>query len=701
MKKKILFIALHPIFISLLVSILIIFLFVAKATKYTIHQDDEHYHAHCPVFFYDDLDANGYSDEIRVEDYAGANGVAALFVHLNPHLYYNEWDFNGSFSFTTRDFIQTGDFDNNGKKEVYVFTISSDSVFLNIVSDFYSRSPFLSRRFITTFRPFNGKPNICIVNGGFHDMNNDGYKDFVFAVCSGFSVEPRNVYIYDIHNDNLIVSPVNGYFISNLQVKDLNGDGFKEIIVNGYASQNVIDTTKFKIHDLCCWLIVLDHNLHYLFPPVKFPYYGYSSLSTIWLPGRKKSFDLFSCYYPPDSSGKCLQLFHFNTKGKLLKMDSVKGLNLNQAGNFFASSGIKNAQLGLSTLKGAVYFFDTAFNVIKRLNSKADFIGPFDTLDIDNDGQKEMTSIDQDKSLLTISRSDFSHPASIRLPAQDWGFRVLSLKVEPNHPPELVLYSHNKEYLYSYSINPYYYAQWGIYIGIFITVYLFVLLIRRIQKIQFERQTRTEKKITELQLKIVRNQMDPHFTMNAVNSVIASINQNDKEQASQHLLHFSDMYRHLVLTADKIKCSLSEEIEFTRNYLIMEQFRYKDKFTFDIIVNPDVDLSWEVPKMVIQSPVENAVKHGLLNLPGQGHLQINALVNDNDLVLEVIDDGIGRIKASEIENKSTGKGMKVMGEFLDLFQKTTGTKVETEIHDLLGLDGNPSGTKVIVRIKIS
>ena len=195
--------------------------------------------------------------------------------------------------------------------------------------------------------------------------------------------------------------------------------------------------------------------------------------------------------------------------------------------------------------------------------------------------------------------------------------------------------------------------------------------------------------------------MDPHFTMNAVNSVIASINQNDKEQASQHLLHFSDMYRHLVLTADKIKCSLSEEIEFTRNYLIMEQFRYKDKFTFDIIVNPGVDLAWEVPKMVIQSPVENAVKHGLLNLPGQGHLQINALVNDNDLVLEVIDDGIGRIKASEIENKSTGKGMKVMGEFLDLFQKTTGTKVETEIHDLLGLDGNPSGTKVIVRIKIS
>jgi hypothetical protein len=701
-EKKILFIAFHPIFISLLVSILIIFLFVPKPTKYIIHLDDEYYHANCPAFFYDDLDGNGYSDEIRVEDYDSVNGVASLFVHLNPSLYLNEWDFKGAYSFTCPGFIQTGDFDNNGKKEIYIFTVSSDSIFLSIVSDFHSKvaNYFKYKRFITTFEPYNGNPQVAILSCKLEDMNRDGYKDLVFAICSGFSFKPRNVYIYDIHRDSLSISPLNGYFISDLQIKDINKDGFKEIIANGYASQNVKDSNKIKVHDQCCWLIVLDHNLHYLFPPRKFPYFGYSSLRTICIANQHGTFDLYSSYYPPESSGKCLSLYHFNNRGKVLRMDSIPGLFFNQAGSLFSNSVKEKVNIGLSTLDGNIFFFDTALNETKKVVTKKNIPFQLETLDVDNDGQKEIISIDQDKSLLTIFRYDFSSPTSIRLPTQDWGYRLLSLKIEPNHPPKLALYNHNKEFLFSYSINQYYYAQWGVYMGIFITIYLFILLIRKIQKIQFERQKKIEKKITELQLKIVRNQMDPHFTMNAVNSVIASINQNEKEQASLHLLHFSDMYRHLVLTADKIKCTLAEEIEFTRNYLIMEQFRYKDKFLFNISIHPGVNLAWEVPKMVIQSPVENAIKHGLLNFQGQGLLQINAQVTDHCLVLDVIDNGIGRKKASEIASKSTGKGMKVMDEFLELYQKITGTKVETEVLDLFDANNNPLGTKVSIKIYI-
>ena len=104
--------------------------------------------------------------------------------------------------------------------------------------------------------------------------------------------------------------------------------------------------------------------------------------------------------------------------------------------------------------------------------------------------------------------------------------------------------------------------------------------------------------------------------------------------------------------------------------------------------------------MVIQSPVENALKHGLLNLQGKGHLKISAKTIDHHLILEITDNGIGRKKAEEMAGKSTGKGMKAMEEFLMLYQKITGTKVVTLIEDLADSDGKPLGTNVIVKIQM-
>jgi LytS/YehU family sensor histidine kinase len=193
--------------------------------------------------------------------------------------------------------------------------------------------------------------------------------------------------------------------------------------------------------------------------------------------------------------------------------------------------------------------------------------------------------------------------------------------------------------------------------------------------------------------------MDPHFTMNTINAVIDAINRERKEEARDNLVHFSKLYRSLILSADRIKRTLQEELEFTRDYLALEQFRFLDQFTWEIVTDDNVSLYREVPKMVIQAPVENAIKHGLLKKEGAGRIRIHVSEEENRLIIEVTDDGIGRAKASAEQN-STGKGMQIMEQFFDLYYKVTGLRVTSAISDLYDPETGVGGTRVVTTIEL-
>ena len=112
--------------------------------------------------------------------------------------------------------------------------------------------------------------------------------------------------------------------------------------------------------------------------------------------------------------------------------------------------------------------------------------------------------------------------------------------------------------------------------------------------------------------------------------------------------------------------------------------------------------------MVIQSPVENAVKHGLLTKDeGRrtkdegGKLLIRVRKEDDKLVLEISDNGVGRNVSAKGEKSGTGKGMEIMEQFFDLYHKITGIRVQSTITDLQDETGNPAGTKVVVTIPMS
>ena len=701
-KKTTLSLITHPVFLSMAVTLAVILLFIPPAPKYSIHQIDQIYNTQVPVIFYDDLDGNGYSDRILVSNYIRDRGFTALAIRLQPALFLQEWDFHGTFINDGEQVIRTGDFDGNGRKEVYLFTVSQDSVFLHIVSDFFNKTPVHASRFISVIKILNGKPDLRIITTELTDMNQDGFKDFVFAISCGFPVYPRKVFIYDIHNDSLITSTdKNGFCIQNLLVRDINGDKNKEIVLTGYAAQNVKDASEYPIHDLCCWLIVFDHNLSYLFPPVKFPYLGYSGIINISLPNNLGFFDLYSAYSPPQGSGKSTKLYRFGNNGEVQQSCSIPGIRYDQVVNlsFIMHKGV--SQLIVQLSDGAILSFDPNLTETNVFPEFRDLFFPYDTLDIDGDHQKEIISVNVKKQKLIILRADLSQPAYFQLPDQEhWDGGFFSLKKAYGKEPVLVMYNKNNELHFTYHVSMLYYTRWGIYLGIFLMVYLFTILIQKIQRIQDEKRFATEKKITELQLKIVKNQMDPHFTLNAINSVKEAIGRQEKEEAGLLLNSFAGMYRSLLLSADTIQRTLAAEIDFCTNYLALEKFRMQNRFDYSIIIDPSVNTAWEVPKMILQSHVENAVKHGLYNKPEGGFLRINIYTEDHSLVLEIEDNGQGRSLAGTRKSDSTGKGLKIMDQLLDLYFKITGVKVTTEISDICDENMQVTGTKVRTVVNI-
>lgn len=691
---------LKPWSIAAIVTAIILFLFFPEVQKYTLEIDEINIRNNTKAILWDDLDGNGASDRIALLTYASQYEKATVQIEMKPATGFNEWDFHGNFNYFSKSAVLAGDFDNNGIKEVYTVYLRHDSLFLVMIMDPFNHDKPCRHRFLTTVTMVKDAAEAQVSLSQMKDVNLDGHDDLIFSINGGFSVRPRNLYIYDPTNDSLLQSAPIGFYCMAENVIDINNDKFPEFLMDGYAIQNVEDTVQYPIHDKNTWLIIYNHNLEFLFPPIRFPHKGYCGISFHTLDEKSGKPQLFFSYAAPQAS----------KVGTIIGKIDARGVISNQCtipeGGWGNSNVIKvkvegREHLAIKTRTQETIILDTSLNIVQRRQIGNESDGHLRMFDLDGDGENEIVILDNDHAMLHIMREDLSHPVELILPGVHFGNPQFSVQKDRTKDMErLVIFNGTHEYFISYAKNPYYYLRWGVYLAIFAAIYLFILLIRKIQRDQFIRKQRTEKKITELQMKVVRNQLDPHFTMNAVNSVIAAIDNNEKEQATRHLIHFSKMYRHLVTTADRIKCTLAEELEFTQNYITMEQFRFRNKFGFEPLIDPDVDLNLEVPKMVIQSPVENAIKHGLLNLPENGMLTISVTTRDRWLILEITDNGIGRKNAAQSPKKSTGKGMKAMNEFLTLYQKTTGTRIETRIEDAFPDVSDRPGTKVTVKIEI-
>lgn len=213
-------------------------------------------------------------------------------------------------------------------------------------------------------------------------------------------------------------------------------------------------------------------------------------------------------------------------------------------------------------------------------------------------------------------------------------------------------------------------------------------------------------KIQASEITALRAQMNPHFIFNCLNSIQLFTAQNDTDKATDYLAKFSRLIRLVLENSRSEKVTLENELETLQLYIEMEVMRFRGKVKFEINVANQIDQNYvEIPPLLLQPFVENAIWHGLMHKEEGGTVQVGVTQpNENLLHIEITDDGIGREKASEFKSKSATKnksfGMKVTTERIELINQLYNTSTKVQIIDLKDEKGDAIGTKVIVEIPI-
>jgi two-component sensor histidine kinase len=212
-----------------------------------------------------------------------------------------------------------------------------------------------------------------------------------------------------------------------------------------------------------------------------------------------------------------------------------------------------------------------------------------------------------------------------------------------------------------------------------------------------------QKRRLKARMEALRAQINPHFISNSLNAIESLVNLNKREQASKYLVHFSRLSRRILNSSREANTSLKGELETLKHFLALEQLRFRDKLSYSIEVQEGINpLLLEVPSMIMQPYVENAIWHGLKPKASPGKLSIYVSQEGKSLVCSIEDDGIGREKSRELKEKSVLKrkslGMQITEERLQVNQKAKAGSVE--IIDLKDEEGNALGTRVMLYLPI-
>lgn len=230
---------------------------------------------------------------------------------------------------------------------------------------------------------------------------------------------------------------------------------------------------------------------------------------------------------------------------------------------------------------------------------------------------------------------------------------------------------------------------------------LILLLITGYLMFKYIKQQRFANNL--LALKSLRSQMNPHFIFNALNSVNSFIATNDERTANKYLSDFSNLMRSVLENSEEDFIPLKKEIELLNLYTKLEHFRFQDKFDYSIDVDETIDVDdFQIPPMLLQPYIENAVWHGLRYKAEKGHLNINIQSKSKEeITITISDDGIGRERSkalkTEHQKKHNSKGMNNIKKRVAILNDMYKDKVDVQIDDFQ--DADDAGTKVVVTLK--
>lgn len=234
--------------------------------------------------------------------------------------------------------------------------------------------------------------------------------------------------------------------------------------------------------------------------------------------------------------------------------------------------------------------------------------------------------------------------------------------------------------------------------------FIYFIIKYRIAGVRKEEQQKAEfeKEASELKAQALRAQMNPHFIFNCLNSIKALIQEDNKQQAVIYLTTFSKLIRNHLNNAQQ-EISLYDELETCRLYTQLESLRFGSKIVCEFQVEEETDIrSLQVPPLILQPFIENAIWHGILP-KGGGHVKVSVTGQEDYIKCTIEDNGIGREVSMRSKSHTSAtyqsKGMKLVQGRLNLHNIINNQGGTIELIDKKDKYGDSSGTLVIVTFK--
>jgi ligand-binding sensor domain-containing protein len=215
---------------------------------------------------------------------------------------------------------------------------------------------------------------------------------------------------------------------------------------------------------------------------------------------------------------------------------------------------------------------------------------------------------------------------------------------------------------------------------------------------QRKRKVALHERLNKLQIKAIQSQLYPHLLFNAASATGSVIYKENKERAYDFVVKLSQLMRRALVDNNKPYKSLQEELEFVKTYLELQKIRFYDRFDYLIDVDVSINMELKVPQMVIQTYVENAMKHGLEPLKKGGVLKIILKGNQKNITIIIEDNGVGIVAAKKNAKFGTQSGIKIMNEIYEIHNINSLPKISAKLIDLYKL--KKEGTKVIIHLKL-
>lgn len=400
-----------PWFLAALPAIIIMLFLPAIGLRYTLKIEEEGKQFKNEVYV--DLDSDGISEVV-------GQGKGDPYYHVivldNNHRIYDQWNFRDSLHPRLSD-CYFGNYDNDSYEEIYVFSYSNDSLFLNINEFLDPEGVRQDRIFITRLKIVNNTITTILYPAGFYDVNHDQFKEFYFSLTTGFALEPRFVYYFDIPNNDLKSSQFLGVNCHFANLKDVDNDNKPELF--GFMSASGNYKTPTPLSDHSTWLMVFNEQLDLEFPPVEFPgltnKLNINSYSVSGFRGYVLNHNTNSA----DTSILEPRIMIYSLDGAKIKERLYTDFGFNST----VSLNVLNSEIGdrIFILEKELLELNEKLEIINKIESP--FNSSYETYveDIDFDSEKEFFLFSESEGRMVVLRSNLQVLAETKLDSTESG----------------------------------------------------------------------------------------------------------------------------------------------------------------------------------------------------------------------------------------------------------------------------------------